>query len=310
METKRPFVFVGSSSEGLETAKAVQANLEYSCECQIWSQGVFGLGEGAMEALIRNLGKYDFAVLVLTPDDIVVCRGETSPMARDNVLFELGLFIGKIGRDRTFMITDRDAGIKIPSDLSGISPATFMNPQSGTLQSALGTACTTIEERVKVLGCRSDIGIRVEISGAEHYSIHASDLALQLDVKNVGDVNVPPYFIQLAHPKLGRMQFFHTTISGSQLPGQVREHKYFMFRSPPGIGLHLPNLTHDNGGQPLGEVDDEQWSFQLVLEHSDKVLYQNSRLAKALVTVLRKVLQERGFENLTHAEMMGLQTDA
>ena len=301
---------IGSSSEGHDIAKAVQANLEYACECEVWSQGVFGLGKDTMEALIHNLGKYDFAVLVLTPDDIIVSRGETSLVARDNVLFELGLFIGKIGRDRTFMVTDRAADIKIPSDLSGISPATFVKPQSGNLQAALGTACTMIEEKVKALGGRSDTGIRVEIEGSQLLNVlEMRDSALQLNIENVGDVDIPPYVIQIVHLKIGTMRFFHSEISENQLPGQVREHRYFMFRHPPGIGQHFPNLTHDRDGQSLEDVDDEQWNFQLVLEHSDKVLYQNSRLAKALVTVLRKVFKEQSLANVTFDEMMSLRTD-
>ena len=38
MASKRPYVFIGSSTEGLGIAQAIQANVDYSCECQIWSQ--------------------------------------------------------------------------------------------------------------------------------------------------------------------------------------------------------------------------------------------------------------------------------
>ena len=97
MGGRRPYVFIGSSTEGLPIAEAIQANLEHTCECHIWSQGVFGLGTGPMESLVRHLGRFDFAVLVLTPDDVVTTRGAVQPTARDNVVFELGMFIGKIG---------------------------------------------------------------------------------------------------------------------------------------------------------------------------------------------------------------------
>jgi hypothetical protein len=32
---EKPFVFIGSSAEGLEAAKGIQANLDYTCEYQI-----------------------------------------------------------------------------------------------------------------------------------------------------------------------------------------------------------------------------------------------------------------------------------
>src|SRR5687767_13559681 len=122
---QKPFVFIGSSSEGLETAKGAQANLEYSCESQIWSQGLFGLSSGTLETLVRSLDKFDFAILVLTEDDITISRDQEQKSPRDNVIFELGLFIGGLGLDRTFIVVDRKAKLKLPSDLGGITPATF-----------------------------------------------------------------------------------------------------------------------------------------------------------------------------------------
>lgn len=108
MKRTRPTVFVGSSAEGLQVAKAVQAELQYCAECVIWSQEVFGLGEGTLESLVKALNRYDFAVLVLTPDDLVTSRGNSAPAPRDNVLLELGMFIGAIGREPlSWSLTDR-----------------------------------------------------------------------------------------------------------------------------------------------------------------------------------------------------------
>ncbi len=157
--TEKPFVFIGSSAEGLESAKGVQANLEYSCECQIWSQGLFGLSTGTMETLVKSLDKFDFAILMLTEDDITISRNKEQGSPRDNVIFELGLFIGGLGLERTFIVIDRKAKLKLPSDLAGITPATFEPPVKGTIQSAMGTACLEIEQAIKKLGPRQKQGI-------------------------------------------------------------------------------------------------------------------------------------------------------
>jgi predicted nucleotide-binding protein len=105
---RRPVVFVGSSSEGLDIAENVQLNLDASADVELWTQGVFGLTQDNPEALVQASSKFDFAILVLTEDDILISRGNQRQTARDNVLFELGLFLGKIGRDRTFIVCDRD----------------------------------------------------------------------------------------------------------------------------------------------------------------------------------------------------------
>ena len=150
----RPAMFIGSSVEGLPTAKAVQVLLDRSCEAEVWSQGTFGLSEGTLESLVLALGRFDFAVLVLTPHDLTVSRGTGRQVARDNVVFELGLFTGALGRDRTFMLFDRTRPPALPTDLAGITAATFEPHASGNLEAALGAACTRIEGVVGRLGLR------------------------------------------------------------------------------------------------------------------------------------------------------------
>lgn len=154
MTRKRPSVFIGSSSEGLKIAKTLQVLLDHSCEVTIWSQGVFGLSKGTLESLVLALDTFDFAILVLTPDDMVTSREITDSVSRDNVLFELGLFMGGLGRNRTFIVYDRSKKLKLPSDLAGVTSATFEPHSSGNLQSALGAASTQIESHIEQFGLR------------------------------------------------------------------------------------------------------------------------------------------------------------
>ena len=135
-------------------AKALQVLLDHACEVTIWSQGVFGLSQGTLESLVHALDQYDFAVLALTADDLVTSRETSTAAPRDNVLFELGLFMGGLGTDRTFIVYDRTATLKLPSDLAGVSAATFEPHASGNLQAALGAAATRIEDQAARLGVR------------------------------------------------------------------------------------------------------------------------------------------------------------
>jgi predicted nucleotide-binding protein len=60
-----------------------------------------------------------FAVIILTPDDVGSLKGETpQPRARQNVLLELGYFIGKLTRRR--VCTLKVGELEIPSDWRGV----------------------------------------------------------------------------------------------------------------------------------------------------------------------------------------------
>ncbi len=128
--------------------------MDKACEVEIWSQGVFGLTQGTLESLVLALERFDFAVLVLTVDDLIVSRDTERPAARDNVVFELGLFVGGLGRERTFMIYDRTNKPSLPSDLAGITAADFEPHTTGNLEAAVGAPCFRIENAISKLGPR------------------------------------------------------------------------------------------------------------------------------------------------------------
>lgn len=60
------------------------------------------------------------AVCLFTADDLGHAKDDIAEnkRARQNVVFETGYFIGKLGRDRVILIADK--GVEIPSDLQGV----------------------------------------------------------------------------------------------------------------------------------------------------------------------------------------------
>ncbi|WP_082605542.1 TIR domain-containing protein [Curvibacter sp. PAE-UM] len=150
----KPRAFIGSSVEGLNIAYAVQQNLLYDAEITVWSQGVFQLTAGAVDSLIDILNTSDFGIFIFTPDDIATIRKASTPVVRDNVLFELGLFLGKLGRDRAFfLIPDNITDLHLPTDLLGITPGKYEGSRSDTnLQAATGPVCNQIRNQIKKIG--------------------------------------------------------------------------------------------------------------------------------------------------------------
>ncbi len=149
----KPRAFIGSSVEGLPVAYAVQQNLLHDAEVTVWDQGVFELSATTIESLTNAVGMTDFGIFVFSPDDVTRMRGAEANSVRDNVLFELGLFIGKLGRGRVFFLIPTDSPPHIPSDLLGIAPAKYQtNRADGSMQAATGAACHQMRLQISKLG--------------------------------------------------------------------------------------------------------------------------------------------------------------
>jgi len=149
----KPSLFVGSSKEGVDFARAVRDALATDAEVTVWDEGFFVLGQTFIEGLITGLPRFDFAVLVLTPDDFVVSRAAESFGPRDNLLFELGLFMGGLGRGRTFVLRDASTTLKMPSDLSGLVTASYDWPRKDSNhRAAVGAACDGMRKILRDLG--------------------------------------------------------------------------------------------------------------------------------------------------------------
>ncbi len=145
--TMRHRIFVGGSSEELPAARAIRDNLVRNGHLvKLWNQGVFSIGKTAFESLLAALDKVDAAVFVFAPNDLITIRGHQFDAVRDNVVFELGLFTGRLGRDRTFWVVPKgQTKLRIASDLLGVLPAEYEEPHDEDWSSALGPACDQID---------------------------------------------------------------------------------------------------------------------------------------------------------------------
>ncbi|MDO8297180.1 MAG: nucleotide-binding protein [Caulobacter sp.] len=162
MTDGKPAIFIGSSVEGLDVAYALQQGLEYDAEPTVWSQGVFTLNQAAIVDLIGETRTTDFALFVLTADDIRSMRGASTSVPRDNVIFELGLFIGALGLERCFFVTPRNADpVSLPSDLLGLTSLSYEAQRAdGRLLAALGPAVHHVRAALRKLGRRPPTRVR------------------------------------------------------------------------------------------------------------------------------------------------------
>ena len=72
-------IFVASSSEGVEVARALQYQLKDVGSVRLWNEGVFGLGRTTIESLEEAVRVSDIAVLVLRADELLIKLREACP---------------------------------------------------------------------------------------------------------------------------------------------------------------------------------------------------------------------------------------
>lgn len=162
----RSRVFVASSSEALQLAKAIQQNLS-EMDVTVWDQDAFRVGSTIIDELSRNLQQSDFGIFVFSPDDISVIRGRKKPAVRDNVVLELGMFIGRLGRERSFIVRPKGQDMRLPTDLLGIVPAKYDREWAAREPSpALGSACTEIANAIAAQTRRREKELNLAITAA------------------------------------------------------------------------------------------------------------------------------------------------
>lgn len=150
-----PKLFIISSSEAKKIAYAMRSGLEHDVFSTVWDQGVFFAGGYPLEALEKQVSESDFAVAIAEPDDMTESRGVRAQTVRDNVLFELGLFMGKLTRYRTLLVHPRVKELKLPSDLQGLTLVAYEPGDESTLVTRIAPACEAVREVVKRLGVRT-----------------------------------------------------------------------------------------------------------------------------------------------------------
>jgi CRP/FNR family cyclic AMP-dependent transcriptional regulator len=155
---EKPRMFIMSSVEGLDVANEIAAGLQHDVLPIVWPNGVFWAGGYPLESLETAVAESDFGVAVALFEDIVKTRGNELPAIRDNVLFELGMFMGRLGRKRSILVYPRYPNLVLPSDLHGLTPASYLPGAPEELAARLGPVCTEIRKIVRRLGVKTASG--------------------------------------------------------------------------------------------------------------------------------------------------------
>ena len=145
----QPVLFIASSQEGLQVAEAVNIKLEQDFRVKQWDNA-FNLSSMTLPSLLSRADEAEFAVFVFHADDRATIRGTEYSIVRDNVVFELGLFIGALGVEKCFVLVPKsiESDFRLPTDLAGLTVSAYDDALDDMVD-AVATSCARIKQAVK-----------------------------------------------------------------------------------------------------------------------------------------------------------------
>jgi len=156
----KPRVFIICSKEALPIAKCLELGLEYeNCDVLLWSdEQIFAPGQYPLESLEAEVAKADFGVVLAEPDDLRLSRNKEHHVPRDNVIFELGFFMSRLGRGRTLLLLPRNKDVELPSDFKGLTPISYVaEGVASQLTKSLAPTVTRISHLIQEKGLRRSL---------------------------------------------------------------------------------------------------------------------------------------------------------
>lgn len=209
MKKPKPRIFIGCSKEAIPIAAAVHEQLRPAAEVTPWYSGVFDPSNYTMEDLEKQVESNDFAIFIFHPDDVSLIRKKYYATVRDNTIFEMGLFMSKLGRRRVFFILPDEVpetaddrkleGLRTPSDLFGINPLTYEIRTDGKWAPAVSVACSKIAQRLAELGKWSDEACELKLHKMKE----------EMEQKQIRLLKVVRFFREIIRTKQVDLQMLH-----------------------------------------------------------------------------------------------------
>lgn len=154
-QRERVRVFIVSSAEALPIVDLLIKQFEHDPFLAVaWKNGVFRASHYTLDELETELDNSDFAIAVAHADDVVITRDDEWPTIRDNVVFELGLFMGRLGRRRAFLMEPRNADLKLPSDLAGLTTIPYCYEKGKDAEHYIAPACARLRKLILAAGAK------------------------------------------------------------------------------------------------------------------------------------------------------------
>lgn len=152
----KPTIIIFSSTKSLPVAEGIRDNLQETFETELWTEGLFDEHNTIpLLVFLKKLMCYDCAAVILGDDDLRQKEGTgpTESVPRDNVIFELGAAMARMGPQKTFVFTPADRNVSLPSYFRGVMVKVYHQHTGprGCYKASTGSACGDIRRCVKTM---------------------------------------------------------------------------------------------------------------------------------------------------------------
>ena len=156
-QNEKPKLFIISTAESLNIARDIRREFDHDdIEVKIWNESdVFKGGNYTLEDLDKAVNESDFGLAIFQDDDVVISRGEEQRGPRDNVILELGLFMGLLTRKRAFVAVPKGVKQKLASDLQGLT--VFKYKMDGNNKHDVNNMVHDLRQAIQTLGIRDKL---------------------------------------------------------------------------------------------------------------------------------------------------------
>ena len=138
-------LFLMTSKAASDAASA----LEKACADQFtivtWKEGGLHGANYAIASLEHMLDQSDVAIAIAEPS-------VDGRHGRDNIIFELGFFMGRLGRHRTFLLEPRGEKSELPPELAGVHTLTWPHHPGADVSEAIAPVCAKLTQLITELG--------------------------------------------------------------------------------------------------------------------------------------------------------------
>jgi hypothetical protein len=172
----KPCLSVICSAESVAAARTLRIELDDSLTVRLWTEAESSSGLFSEQSLFGLLETSDFAVFVVGEGEVLDIQSSSRlQQSRLNLIFELGLFVGRLGASRVFVVAPSMSSFRLPSDLVGLQLLTYSGFSNDDFR--INAAAQHIKEVIK----RSTVQMEPELlSCFISYSAHDSEFAMKL----------------------------------------------------------------------------------------------------------------------------------